>query len=92
LGSILTWLGFLRIKGLLEEGIEASKQSRPTTDSGNANDKKTNKNKRKHEEVDKAEFVLPFQNEDLGAILEKMKQLEVHLLLVHLIRSARWRD
>jgi hypothetical protein len=82
----------LRIKGLLEGGIEASKQSRPTAGSDKTNDKKSNENKRKHEEVDKAEFVLPFQNEDLGAILEKMKQLEVHLLQIHLIRSTRWRD
>jgi hypothetical protein len=79
------------MKGLLEGSLEASNQSRPTTDDGKANDKNSNKNKRKHEEVDKAEFVLHFQSEDLGTILEKMKELEVHLLL-QLIRSGQWRD
>jgi hypothetical protein len=75
------------MKGLLEEGSADPEHSRPETDSGKADGKNSKPKKRKHKE----EFVLPFQNEDLGAILEKMKELEVYLFWFHLIKSEDWR-
>jgi hypothetical protein len=79
---LLTNVGFLRKKGLIEgEVIENSKSSRRRSE---ANGKDSNNHKRKHEDEEPG-LVLPFHSEDLGTILEKMKELEVYLFLLQLI-------
>jgi hypothetical protein len=57
--------------------IDDSQSSRTKRDRSEANDTGSRNHERKHEDEDEPGLVLPFHSEDLGMILEKMKELEV---------------